>query len=337
MTINNHFPSRPRRLRRGSLIRDAVANVHLSPSDLIYPLFVTSAKEITPVESMPGVNQLPVSDAIETIERLAPKGLRQFILFGVTAGQHKDAAGQYARDDQAPVNQLLQEVRSNGLDVLMYADLCFCEYTDHGHCGVLHSADEPAKASQWVVDNDQTLEILGKTAVAQAEYGADVVAPSGMMDGQVGAIRQALDKAGHEHVAILSYSVKYASDFYGPFRDAGEGAMQFGDRRGYQMDYRRDDEWRTELQGDLAQGADMVMVKPASTYLDIIHQVRSSCSVPVVGYHVSGEYAMLHAAAEKGWLDLRATAIETTYAIKRAGADLVITYFAPQLLDWLSE
>jgi len=319
------------------LIRDAVANVYLSASDLIYPLFVTSGEKICPVESMPGVNQLPVQDAMDTIERLAAKGLRQFILFGVTPQRQKDPAGQYACDEQAPVNQTLRAVKSKGLEVLMYADLCFCEYTDHGHCGVLHSPDEPAKASQWVVDNDRTLEILGKTAVVQAGHGADVVAPSGMIDGQVGAIRGALDAAGHEHVAILSYSVKFASNFYGPFRDAGEGAMQFGDRRGYQMDYRRVDEWRTELQGDLAQGADMVMVKPALTYLDIIHQVRSSCSVPVVGYHVSGEYAMLHAAGEKGWLDLRATALETTYAIKRAGADLIITYFAPQLLDWLSD
>ncbi len=279
---------------------------------------------------MPGVSQLPVTDAVKTIRRLREAGLSQFILFGVTAAAKKDAVGSYAASNDAPVNRVLQQVREADLDVLMYADLCLCEYTDHGHCGHL-AKDDP----QWIVDNDRTLEMLGKTAVVQANCGADVVAPSGMMDGQVAAIRQALDAAGHTPTAIGSYSVKFASGLYGPFREAGEGGMTFGDRHGYQMDYRRSREWRTELEADLAQGADMVMVKPAATYLDIVYQVRQACSVPVAAYHVSGEYAMLHAAAQNGWLDLKATVLETTYAIKRAGADLILTYFAPQLVEWI--
>ena len=331
--MTGHFPqSRPRRLRRHPVIRQAVADVVLSPQDLILPIFVTDSDEPKPVESMPEVRQQPVGHALEMIRSLAGRGLSQFILFGVTGREKKDSTGSFAACPDAPVNRLLQQVRQADLDVLMYADLCFCEYTDHGHCGQLDSGDPHA-----VVDNDATLALLGRTAVAQAEAGADVVAPSGMMDGQVGAIRKALDEAVHHKTAILAYSIKYASNLYGPFRDAGEGAMQFGDRQGYQMDYRRSREWRSELEADLAEGADMVMVKPAATYLDIVHQVRQSCSVPVAAYHVSGEYAMLHAAAQRGWLDLQAAVMETTCAIKRAGADLIVTYFAPRLLDSLEQ
>jgi porphobilinogen synthase len=324
------FPQqRPRRLRRTPVLRDALADVRLSPSDLIYPLFVSSADAPKPVSSMPGVEQLPVKHAVQTVKQLASRGLKQFILFGVTPPHAKDAQGSHAWSPDAPVNRTLSLTRDSGTDALLYADLCFCEYTDHGHCGVI-APNDPS-----VVDNDRTLENLGRTAVAQAKAGADVVAPSGMMDGMVGAIRAALDHAGHHPTAILAYSVKYASNFYGPFREAGEGGMKFGDRRGYQMDFRRAREWRTELEADLAQGADMVMVKPAVAYLDILQQMRQVTSVPLVAYHVSGEYAMLHAAAERGWLDLKAAALETTYAIRRAGADLVISYFAPQMLDWL--
>lgn len=320
---------RPRRLRRGRRLRDAVADVSLNAGHLVLPLFVTSATDATPVESMPGVSQLPINDAVNTIRELSQRGLGQFILFGVTPPDKKDQVGSFAASTDAPVNQVLAQVRDLGVDVVMYADLCFCEYTDHGHCGAL--CDDP----DLVVDNDRTLDLLGAAAVAQANAGADVVAPSGMMDGQVAAIRKALDAAGHQHTAILSYSVKYASNLYGPFRDAGAGAMQFGDRRGYQMDYRRAREWRVELDADLVQGADMVMVKPAAAYLDIVRQVRDACSVPVAAYHVSGEYAMIHAAAQRGWVDLQQAAVEITYAIRRAGADLILTYFAPQLLDWL--
>ncbi len=279
---------------------------------------------------MPDVNQMTVSGAVEAIRQLAVGGLGQFILFGVTPVAKKNPVGSYAASPRAPVNRVLAQVRQAGLDVLMWADLCFCEYTDHGHCGVVDQSD-PA----WVVDNDLTVQRLAATAVAQAKAGADVVAPSGMMDGQVGAIRAGLDEAGFQGVAICAYSVKFASDLYGPFRDAGEGGMKFGDRRGYQMDYRRRREWRVEVEADVEQGADIVMVKPAIAYLDIIHQVHRAVSVPVAAYHVSGEYAMLQAAARLGWLELKPTVLEHTHAIKRAGADLILTYFAPQLLEWL--
>lgn len=326
-----HFPQqRPRRLRRQPLIRQALADTRLAAQDLILPIFVSDAPSPTPVASMPGVEQLPVSHALDYIGRLSNAGVTQFILFGVTPEARKDSVGSYAIDPMAPVNRLLEAVKSARLPVVMYADLCFCEYTSHGHCGVLDTHDP-----QTMVDNDATLKNLARAAVAQAHAGADVVAPSGMMDGMVAAIRRALDHDGFPQVAILSYSVKYASSFYGPFREAGGGGMKFGDRKSYQMDYRRTREWRTELEADIAQGADMVMVKPAAAYLDVIHQVRQACALPVVAYHVSGEYAMLHAAARNGWLDLKAAALETTYAIKRAGADLVISYFAPQLVEWL--
>ena len=326
------LPFRPRRLRRGRTLRDVVADVRLHPHDFVYPLFVGDLDAPRAVASMPGVSQWPVDEAVRLIEREAKRGLRQFILFGVTPADRKDATGSFAADERAPVNRVLRAVRDAGVEAVMWADLCFCEYTDHGHCGALHADDD-----KWIVDNDRTLAMLGEAAVAQASSGADIVAPSGMMDGQVGAIRAALDAAGFERTVICSYSVKYASNFYGPFREAGEGGGAFGARRGYQMDYRRSREWRTELDADLAQGADLVMVKPAAAYLDIVRQVRDACSAPVVAYHVSGEYAMLHAAAERGWLDLPAAALETTYAIKRAGADLILTYFAPKLIDWLEQ
>ncbi len=318
-------------------MRETVRDVTIPVSSLIYPIFTGEMPAPNPVASMPGVSQLPVAEAIQTIRDLAGDGLKQFILFGITPPAKKDATGSYAGDPDAPVNRVLQAVRDAGLDVVMHADLCFCEYTDHGHCGVLldGAASGGAGGTGAVVDNDRTLQNLGKTAVAQANAGADVVAPSGMMDGMVQAIRSALDEAGHHQTAVLSYAVKYASNFYGPFRDAGEGGMSFGDRKGYQMDFRRSREWRSELLADLEQGADMVMVKPAAAYLDIIKGVRESCDVPVAAYHVSGEYAMLHAAAEKGYLDLKQAALETTYAIRRAGADQIVTYFAPQLLKWL--
>ena len=331
MTAMNDPQLRPRRLRRGQILRDAVADVSLSADDLIYPLFVKAGKQANPVSSMPGVSQLPVDQAMDTIRQCARKGLKQFILFGVTSASKKDASGSYAREPSAPVNLVLQAVREADLDVIMYSDLCFCEYTDHGHCGVLCEDDD-----KWIVDNDRTLELLGQTAVRQAQSGADVVAPSGMIDGQVGTIRRALDDHGFSRVMILSYSIKYASNLYGPFRDAGEGGMKFGDRQGYQMDFRRHREWQTELEIDLQQGADMVMVKPAAAYLDVIYQVRQKCQVPLAAYHVSGEYAQIHAASQRGWLDLKETALEYTYAIKRAGADLILTYFAPELVKWLS-
>jgi porphobilinogen synthase len=334
MTEHARFPaSRLRRFRRHAPLRDAAADVTLAPRHLVQPLFVGEMSEPQPVASMPGVHQWPVEAALEQIRTLAGRGLRHFLLFGVTPHEKKDPTGQFAADPQAPVNRLMRKVREAQLDVILTADLCFCEYTTHGHCGILKNQGQAPE----VVDNDATLAMLGRTAVAQAEAGADIVAPSGMTDGQVAAIRHALDEATYAQTAILSYAVKFASHLYGPFRDAGEGGMQFGDRRGYQMDFRRAREWRLELEQDLAEGADAIMVKPAGLYLDVIQQARQSCDVPIAAYHVSGEYAMLHAAADRGWVDRRAAALETLYAMRRAGADWLVTYFAAEALDWLSE
>ncbi len=331
MADNKPQPTyRPRRLRRGAAWRDALADVSVHPANLIYPIFVRDGQNVeNPVSSMPGVSQLSVDRALETITRLHKRGLKHYLLFAVVDAEKKDATGSISWDEQNPVIKLIREVRSAGLDVILHADACFCEYTDHGHCGVL--CDDPG----LTVDNDATLPLLARQSVALAEAGADVIAPSGMMDGMVQAIRSALDEAGHPHVAVMSYAIKYASSLYGPFREAGEGGMAFGDRRGYQMDYRRSREWQTELQTDIDQGADIVMIKPALAYLDIIAEVKRRTSLPVAAYHVSGEYSMLHAAAERGWLDLQPAVLEHTHAIRRAGADLIITYFAPQLIDWL--
>ncbi len=317
-------------MRLSSKLRDAVADVSLAPSDFIYPLFVIEGTGTQrPVASMPGVSQMTPDLAASEIERLAGRGLSQFILFGVTAREKKDDRGSAALDPENPVNSTLRLVRSRQIPAVLYADLCFCEYTAHGHCGVL------SRNKSELVDNDATLTLLAEQAFTLAGCGADIVAPSGNMDGMVGAIRRTLDAEGFHNVGILSYAVKYASSFYGPFRDAGDGAPQFGDRRSYQMDFRRSREWLTEIRNDVDEGADMVMVKPAHTYLDIIAKVREACELPLVAYHVSGEYSMIHAAAEKGWIDLQNCALEATYAIKRAGADIIITYFAPQLVEWL--
>lgn len=327
---SNPLTRRPRRLRRGAVMRDVVADVRLHPRDLIQPLFVRPGQGLKqPIDSMPDVYQMSPDVAAQAVMDLASAGVGAFILFAVIDSDQKDAAGSAALDRDNPVNATLKLVRDAGVDALMIADLCYCEFTDHGHCGALD--DDP----QVTVDNDATLKMLGKQATILSQCGADVVAPSGMMDGQVRAIRQALDDADQPHTAILSYSVKYASAMYGPFRDAADGAPQFGDRKGYQMDWRRSREWRTEIELDLAEGADMVMVKPASVYLDVIHQVRQATAVPVTAYHVSGEYSMIHAAAANGWADLEGAAVEITTAIKRAGADLIISYFTPRMLEWL--
>ena len=264
------------------------------------------------------------------IETLAARGLKQFLLFGVIAGEKKDPRGSAANDPHNPVNQTIRLVRERGMEVILGADLCFCEYTNHGHCGVLH--DDP----EITVDNDKTLPLLGEQAAVLAESGVDIIAPSGMMDGMIGAVRNALDARGFIHTALMSYSIKFASGFYEPFRDAGEGAPQHGDRKAYQMDYRRAHEWQIELETDIDEGADMVMVKPAGPYLDIIRQVRQVTALPVAAYQVSGEYSLIHAGAKAGVVSLRNAALETCYGMRRAGADIIITYFAPWLLDWLS-
>ncbi|MEM7253117.1 MAG: porphobilinogen synthase [Pseudomonadota bacterium] len=323
---------RPRRLRRGQRLRDMAADVTLSASNLMLPLFVREGSGLRqPVASMPGVDQMSPDVALKQIRKLSERGLQHFLFFGVTEAGKKDAMGSVAQDPDNPVNTTIRAVRDAGLDVTLAADLCFCEYTDHGHCGVLH------EDLDITVDNDATLPLLGAQATVLAQSGADIIAPSGMMDGMVGAIREALDAEDHQSTAIMSYSIKYASGFYEPFRDAGEGAPQLGDRKSYQMDYRRSREWLIELETDIAEGADMVMVKPAGPYLDIIRQVRDSTPLPIAAYQVSGEYSMIHAGAAAGVVDLKAAALESCFAVRRAGADLIMTYFAPELLSWSNE
>ena len=322
------FPEhRPRRLRRTAALRRLVAEARLDLDDLVAPLFVKEEIDAPePVPSMPGVLQHTQESLRKEVRALADLEVPAIVLFGVPA--RKDAVGSAADASDGVVQVALRSLRDEvGDDVVLVADVCLVEYTDHGHCGVLTSDGE--------VDNDTTIERYAAIAVSQADAGADVVAPSGMMDGQVGAIRTALDHAGHTDTAILAYSAKYASALYGPFRDAAECAPRFGDRRGYQMDPRNLREAIDETALDVGEGADMVMVKPALAYLDVISAVRDTVAVPVAAFHVSGEYAMVKAAARQGWLDGDAVALEHLVAIKRAGADFVLTYLARELAERL--
>ncbi len=307
-----------------------LAEVRLDVGDLIAPLFVRAGEGVRrEIPSMPGQFQLSVDTAVETARRWADKGIGAVLLFGIP--ESKDAVGSRAWDDDAPVQRLARRLAEDLPDLLVVTDVCLCEYTDHGHCGTLTGAG----GGRRDVDNDATLASLARTAVSHARCGAGVVAPSAMMDGQVGAIRQALDAEGFSETAILSYAVKFASGMYGPFRDAAESPPGFGDRRSYQMDYRACRQAFAEAELDLAEGADMLMVKPAATYLDVIAEVRRRFDAPLAAYHVSGEFASIKAAAAAGWLDEAAAAVEVTTAIRRAGADVVITYFAEALADWL--
>ena len=318
-----HRSRRPRRLRTDG-VRSLVRETTLSPSDLVAPVFVdATTDERVPIPSMPGHERVPVPEAVDRVEEILETGIEAVILFGIP--DSKDDRGSRAYAEDGVVQRALRDVSAE-TDAYVIADVCLCEYTDHGHCGVL----EPDARSDptLTVQNDDTLELLAETAVSQAKAGADMVAPSSMTDGMVGAIRTALDDAGFEAVPILSYAVKYESAFYGPFRDAADGAPSFGDRRHYQMDPGNAREALREARLDVAEGADALMVKPALPYLDVVRDVRTEFDVPVAAYNVSGEYAMLHAAAEKGWLDLEATARESLLSIKRAGADLIVTYFA---------
>ena len=314
------FPEhRPRRLRRTAALRDLVAETRLDTSDLIAPLFVREGiDQPEPIGSLPGVVQHTVDSLLTEVRGLADLGVRSVMLFGVPA--HKDAVGSGASDPDGIVQVALRELRSAlGDRVVLMADLCVDEYTDHGHCGIV--------GDDGVVDNDRTLELYTAAARAQADAGAHVVAPSGMMDGQVGAIRSALDTAGHESTAILAYSAKYASALYGPFRDAVDVTIaDGGDRRGYQQDPRNARESLVEVAADIEQGADMVMVKPALAYLDVIGAVRAMVDIPLAAYHVSGEYAMVHAAAERGWIDGDAVMLGHLTSIRRAGADIILSY-----------
>jgi porphobilinogen synthase len=325
------FPEqRPRRLRRTPAVRRLVAETRLSVDDLVAPLFVKEGiDEPQPIPSMPGVVQHTQESLRKEVRALADLGLPGVILFGVPA--EKDARGSGGDDPDGVVQVALRNLRDEvGDRLVLMADNCLDEYTDHGHCGILTPA---GPGGEMTVDNDATLERYAAIAVAQAEAGVDVVAPSGMMDGQVRAIRAALDSTGFQNVAILAYAAKYASALYGPFRDAAECAPKFGDRRAYQMDPANGREALTEVALDVAEGADIIMVKPALAYLDVIAAVRAAVDVPVAAYHVSGEYSMVQAAAANGWIDGDAVAREHVTAIRRAGADFVLTYFARALAE----
>ena len=323
------FPvGRPRRLRRSRVLRELVREHELSRRDLVAPLFVKEGiSQAAPIASMPGHAQHTLESLRKEAAELTGRGIPALLLFGIPAA--KDAEGSQAWAPDGIIQRALRALRADlGDDVALIADLCLCEYTDHGHCGALAPATTGAAGQGPVVANDPTLELYRRVAVAQAEAGASVVAPSGMMDGQVGAIRAGLDEAGFADLPILAYAAKYASGLYGPFREAAEGAPRFGDRSGYQMDPANGDEALREVALDVAEGADMVMVKPALAYLDVLWRVKQAFGLPTAAYHVSGEYAMVKAAAERGWVDGERVMLEVLTGIRRAGADLVVTYFA---------
>ena len=313
------FPeSRPRRLRRTAALRRLVRETLLVPSQLILPAFVRSGSGVRqPVGSMPGVSQVSVDELVRDAEAGAEAGIGGILLFGIP--DRKDEIGSSGWDPHGPVQLAVRELKRAVPDLVVITDVCMCEYTDHGHCGVLEGAD---------VANDETLELLARTALSHAEAGADIVAPSDMMDGRVAAIRSALDDARHTDTVILSYAAKYASAFYGPFREAAESAPRSGDRRGYQMDPPNAEEAIREAKQDIAEGADAIMVKPAGPYLDIVARVKAETRHPLAAYQVSGEYAMIRAAAERGWIDADRAMMESLIGIRRAGADMIITYFA---------
>ena len=314
-----------RRLRRTRALRDLVRETELSPRHLVQPLFVVAGEGVREeVPSMPGIERFSISELVAEATELQAAGIGAVILFGVPAS--KDEAGSGAYDPEGVVQMAVRALKDAHPDLVVITDVCLCEYTSHGHCGVVRDGE---------VDNDLTLELLAKTAVSLADAGVDVVAPSDMMDGRVGAIRGQLDEEGHQDVAIVAYSAKYASAFYGPFRDAAESTPEFGDRRGYQMDPANALEGVREAKLDLAEGADVVMVKPATPYLDVIRLVKEETGAPVAAFHVSGEYSMLKAAARNGWLDERPAVLEALTAIRRAGADLVFTYYAKEAAGWL--
>jgi porphobilinogen synthase len=328
------FPqTRLRRLRYHPGVRRLIQATRLSPANLILPLFARPGKGVRrPIDSMPGHAQLSVDLIAEQARTAAKLGLGGVILFGIPA--EKDPLGSDSYSDSGIVQQAVRAAKDAAPDLLVLTDVCFCEYTDHGHCGALDD-----HTGRMDVNNDRTLELLAQQAISHAQAGADIVAPSGMMDGMVRAIRQGLDGAGHEHLPIMSYAAKYASAYYGPFRDAAESTPQFGDRRTYQMDPAAAAEQALrEVALDLAEGADFLMVKPALAYLDIIRLVADRHpGVPLAAYNVSGEFAMVKAAAERGWIDERAVALESLLAIRRAGAEIILTYWAPEVARWLAE
>ena len=330
--MNSQYPrTRLRRLRNNQTIRALVSETNFNPEKLILPLFIKHGQGVkTPIASMPGQYQWSVDQLPTEINHLVQLGVRAVILFGIP--EHKDALGQDSYSANGIIQQAIRCIKSVAPTMFVITDVCLCEYTDHGHCGVIHSPEQ----REAVVDNDESIALLAKQAVSHAQAGADMVAPSANMDGMVFAIREALDSASFESIPILSYSTKYASSLYGPFRLAAEGAPQFGDRQTYQMDYRNAEEALKESALDIEEGADILMVKPAHAYLDIICRVKTAFpQMPLCAYHTSGEFAMLKAAAEKGWLNEQAGVMEVLTAIQRAGADMIITYYTKEVLGWL--
>ncbi|MBD2860980.1 porphobilinogen synthase [Paenibacillus oceani] len=328
------FPiTRNRRLRTSAALRSIVRETRLTAHDLIYPIFVTEGSGVREeIVSMPGVYHLSIDLLEAEIREVAELGIQAVLLFGVP--DHKDEVGSEAYGNNSIVQRATRKIKEWQPDLLVVADTCLCQFTSHGHCGIVRQDESTGRAD---VDNDASLALLVKTAVSQAQAGADIIAPSNMMDGFVQAIRTGLDDAGFEHVPIMSYSVKYASAFYGPFRDAAHSAPQFGDRKTYQMDPANVREALREAESDVVEGADMLMVKPALAYMDVIRLLKEQFDLPVVAYNVSAEYSMVKAAARQGWLDEKAIVLETLLGMKRAGADIIITYFAKDAARWLQE
>ena len=322
----SHLIHRPRRLRRSEALRALVRETHLRPEDFILPLFACAGQGVRrEIPSMPGVHNLSVDEIAREATAAHELGVHGVILFGLPESKNETATGAY--DENGIVQQAVRAIKREVPELIVIADTCLCEYTSHGHCGVVRDGE---------ILNDESLALLARTAVSQAQAGADIVAPSAMMDGQVGAIREALDEAGMDSVAIMSYAVKYASAFYGPFREAADSAPAFGDRRAYQMDAANAREALREAELDYAEGADILMVKPATVFLDILRLVRDRFDLPLAAYHVSGEYALIKAAAQNGWIDERRVMLETLTSIKRAGADIIITYYAREAVRALS-
>ncbi len=320
------FPiTRLRRLRKNDVIRNMIRETTLTKDDLIMPLFVRPGHNVSiPIKSMPGNFQLSIDLLVEKCKELATKGVQSVLLFGIP--EHKDETGLVACEEHGIVQDAIRAIKKELPDLYIIADVCNCEYTTHGHCGTIIDGD---------VDNDSTLETLAKQSVSLAQAGVDVIAPSDMMDGRVGYIRKALDENNFSHIPIMAYSAKYASAFYGPFRDAAESAPQFGDRRTYQMDPANSNEALREVEQDILEGADMIMVKPALSFMDIIRRVKDTFNMPIVAYNVSGEFSMVKAAAEKGWIDEKRITLEILTSIKRAGADVIISYHTQDIIDSL--
>ena len=316
---------RMRRLRYNPLIRDMVRETELSKNDFIYPLFVVPGENVNnPIKSMPGISQLSIDNAVKECKEVEALGIPAVILFGIPS--HKDEKGSEAYDPDGIIQRAVRAIKSEVKNLLVITDVCMCEYTSHGHCGLLNGEE---------ILNDETVELLAKEALTHAQAGADIVAPSDMMDGRVAAIRKALDDNGYNKIPIMSYAVKYSSGYYGPFRDAAESTPAFGDRKSHQMDIANGDEAMREAESDIEEGADIIMVKPAGPYLDIIRRVKEKFGMPTAAYQVSGEYAMIKAAGQNGWIDEERVMIESLTAIKRAGADMFLTYFAKDAAHWI--